>query len=137
MIKQGFKPNSISTDLHVDSMNGATKDILNVASKFLAMGLSVPEVVADMTSHPAYQVRRDDLGNLSIGAVADVAVLRLQKGKFGFLDQRGGRLDGRQRLGCELTLRDGAVVYDLNGLAAEAWQKMAPSAPGQPAGAPR
>jgi dihydroorotase len=58
-----------------------------------------------------------------------VAVLRLENGKFGFLDQRGGRLDGTQRLGCELTLREGTVVYDLNGLASEPWETMPPPAP--------
>ena len=97
-IKQGFKPDSLSTDLHVDSMNSATKDMLNVASKFMAMGLSLHEVVADMTSHPAHEIRRDDLGNLSVGAIADVAVLRLEKGKFGFTDMVNSRLDGNQKL---------------------------------------
>src|SRR6202451_1566 len=80
MIKQGFKPDSISTDLHVDSMNGATKDMLNVASKLMAIGLTLQEVVAEMTAHPAHQIKRDALGNLSVGSVADIAVLSIQKG---------------------------------------------------------
>ncbi len=121
MIKAGFKPDSISTDLHVDSMNGATKDILNVASKFMAIGLTLPEVVADMTSHPAHQVHRDDLGNLSVGSVADVAILKIEKGRFGFTDMDNGRLEGRQKLVAELTIRDGRIVYDLDGLSAQAW----------------
>ena len=121
MIKQGFRPDSISTDLHVDSMNGATKDILNVASKFMAIGLTLNEVIADMTSHPAHQVHRDDLGNLSVGAVADVAVLRVEKGRFGFTDMVNSRLEGRQKLVAEMTIRDGRIVYDLNGLSAQAW----------------
>jgi len=121
MIKQGFKPDSISTDLHVSSMNGATKDILNVASKFMAMGLSLQEVVADMTSHPAHEIKHDELGNLSVGSVADIAVLSLQKGKFGFTDMVNTRLDGTQKLVAELTLKDGKIVYDLNGLESLAW----------------
>jgi dihydroorotase len=121
MIRQGFKPDSISTDLHTGSMNGATKDILNVASKFMAIGLSLHEVVADMTSHPAHQIHRDELGNLSVGAVADVAVLRVEKGRFGFTDMVNARLQGRQKLVAELTIRDGRIVYDLNGLSALAW----------------
>jgi dihydroorotase len=120
-IKQGFKPDSLSTDLHVDSMNSATKDLLNVASKFMAMGLSLHEVVAEMTSHPAHEIRRDDLGNLSVGAIADVAVLRLEKGKFGFTDMVNSRLDGNQKLVAELTLKDGKIVYDLNGLESLPW----------------
>ena len=121
MIKQGFKPDSLSTDLHVDSMNAATKDMLNVASKFMAIGLSLKEVVADMTAHPARQIKRDDLGNLSPGAVADVAVLSIQKGRFGFTDMNNTRVDGSQKLVAELTIKDGRIVYDLNGLEAARW----------------
>jgi dihydroorotase len=121
MIKQGFKPDSISTDLHVDAMNSGTKDILNVASKFMAIGLTLQDVVADMTAHPAHEIRRDDLGNLSVGSVADVAVLSVQKGRFGFTDMVNTRVEGVQKLVAELTLRDGKIVYDLNGLESLAW----------------
>jgi dihydroorotase len=121
MIKQGFPPDSISTDLHVDSMNGATKDILNVASKLMALGLPLSEVVADMTAHPAHQIQQDQLGNLSVGATADVAVLRVVKGHFGFTDMVNTRLDGTQKLVAELTIRRGRIVYDLNGLSALPW----------------
>src|SRR5437868_2105261 len=121
MINQGFKPDSISTDLHVTSMNSATKDILNVASKFMAIGLSLQEVVADMTAHPAHEIRHDELGNLSVGSVADIAVLSLQKGHFGFTDMVNSRVDGSQKLVAEMTLKDGKIVYDLNGLEALPW----------------
>jgi dihydroorotase len=120
-IKQGFKPDSLSTDLHVDSMNSATKDLLNVASKFMAMGLSLQEVVAEMTSHPVHEIRHEELGNLSAGSVADVAVLRLEKGHFGFTDMVNTRLDGTQKLVDEMTIKDGKIVYDLNGLEALPW----------------
>ena len=120
-IKQGFKPDSLSTDLHVDSMNSATKDLLNVASKFMAMGLSLQEVIAETTSHPAHEIRHEELGNLSPGAIADVAVLRVEKGHFGFTDMVDTRLDGTQKLVAELTIKDGKIVYDLNGLEALAW----------------
>jgi dihydroorotase len=121
MIRQGFKPDSISTDLHVDSMNSATKDILNVASKLMAIGLTLPEVVADMTAHPAHQIKHDELGNLSVGSVADVAVLSIQKGRFGFTDMVNTKIEGSQKLVAELTVKDGKIVYDLNGLEALAW----------------
>jgi dihydroorotase len=120
-IHQGFKPDSLSTDLHVDSMNSATKDLLNVASKFIAMGLSLREVVAEMTANPAHEIRHEELGNLSVGAVADVAVLRVEKGHFGFTDMVNTRLDGTQKLVDELTLKDGRIVYDLNGMEALPW----------------
>jgi dihydroorotase len=120
-IQQGFKPDSLSTDLHEGSMNSATKDLLNVASKFMAMGLSLSEVVTEMTAHPAREIRREDLGNLSVGSVADIAVLRLEKGKFGFTDMVNSRLDGTQKLVDEMTLKDGKIVYDLNGMEALPW----------------
>ena len=129
MVKQGFAPDSISTDLHVGSMNGATKDILNVASKMMAIGVPLNEVIADMTAHPAHQIKHDELGNLSPGAVADVAVLSIQKGKFGFTDMVNARIGGSRKLVAELTLKDGRVMYDLNGLSAQPWK---PSAPGKP-----
>ena len=127
MVQQGFKPDSISTDLHVGSMNGATRDILNVASKMMAIGLPLSEVIADMTVHPAHQIRHDELGNLSTGAVADVAVLSIQKGRFGFTDMDNIKVAGTRRLVAELTLKDGKIVYDLNGLGAEPWAASAQS----------
>lgn len=127
--KEGYYPNSLSTDLHVGSMNAGMKDMVNVMSKFLALGMSLEDVVLRSTWNPAKEIKLEQLGHLSVGAPADVAVLRLEKGRFGFLDQRSGRLDGTQRLGCELTLRDGVVLYDLNGLAAEPWETMPPPPP--------
>ena len=126
--KEGYYPDSLSSDLHVSSMNAGMKDMTNIMSKFLALGMPLRDVVVRSTWNPAKEIKLEQLGNLSVGAPADIAVLRLEKGKFGFLDQRGGRLGGTRRLGCELTLRDGAVVYDLNGLAAEAWEKTGPPA---------
>jgi dihydroorotase len=121
MVKDGFIPDSISTDLHIGSMNGATKDELNVASKMMAVGLSLKEVVAEMTSHPAREIKHEELGNLSVGSVADVAVLRLEDGHFGFTDMVNGRLDGTKLLTDEITIKDGKIVYDLNGMEADKW----------------
>ncbi len=118
-VKAQFLPDSISTDLHVASMNAGMKDMLNVMSKFLAMGLSLDDVVQRATWNAARAIRRDGLGHLSIGAGADVAVLRLERGDFGFVDSFGGRQKGTQRLACDLTLRDGKVVYDLNGISVQ------------------
>ena len=121
-VQQGFKPNVISTDLHTGSMNGGMKNINNVMSKFLNMGLSIQEVIATTTSKPAQYIQRKDLGHLSIGAEADVAILNIRKGDFGFIDTRGKRMKGKQKIECELTLRAGNVVYDLNGLASNDWK---------------
>ena len=120
-VKRGFKPDSLSTDLHVDSMNSSTKDLLNVASKMMAIGLPLKEVVTEMTSHPAHEIRHDELGNLSPGAVADVAVLSVASGRFGFTDMNNTRVNGTRKLVAELTIKGGKIVYDLNGLEALAW----------------
>jgi dihydroorotase len=127
-VTQGFVPDSISTDLHVHSMNAGMKDMLNVMSKFLALGMSLEDVVARSTWNPAREIHREELGHLSVGASADIAVLRLVTGEFGFLDARGTRMNGSQKLVAELTLRAGRVVWDLNGLAAEDWQSVPPRA---------
>jgi dihydroorotase len=123
-LKQGFLPDSISTDLHTGSMNSGMKDMLNVMDKFLAMGLSVEDVIRRSTWNPAREIHREELGNLSPGAPADVAVLRVEKGKFGFTDMYGAKLQGAQRLACELTIRNGKVVYDLNGISRPEWETL-------------
>ncbi len=122
-MKQGFKPNTISTDLHTGSMNGGMKDIINVMSKFVNMEMPVNEVIACVTWNAAKSIKRTDLGHLSVGAVADVTILNLRKGDFGFIDTQGKKMMGDKKLECELTIRDGKVVYDLNGLASPLWNK--------------
>jgi dihydroorotase len=120
-VQQGFVPDSISTDLHNDSMNSGMKDMLNVMSKFLNLGVSLDDVIRMSTSNPAHEIKHDELGNLSLGADADVAVLRLEKGHFGFVDTNGARMAGNEKLICELTVRDGRVVWDLNGITRQDW----------------
>jgi dihydroorotase len=123
-IRQGFIADTISTDLHVGSMNAGMKDMLNVMSKFLNMGLALEDVVARSTWAPARLIKREDLGHLSVGAPADVAVLRVERGNFGFVDVYGARLRGSQKLVAELTIHGGRVVWDLNGLTREDWDKL-------------
>jgi dihydroorotase len=120
-MKAGFLPDSISTDLHISSMNAGMKDMLNVMSKFLALGMSLDDVVARSTWNPAREIKQETLGHLSIDAPADIAVLRVERGQFGFVDINGARLPGTTKLVCELTIRDGKIVYDLNGLASPEW----------------
>jgi len=123
-IRQGFPPDTISTDLHVGSMNAGMKDMLNVMSKMLNMGMPLEEVILRSTWRPAQVIRREEFGHLSLGAVADVAVLNLRKGNFGFVDVYGARLRGNQKLEAELTVLGGRVVWDLNGLTREDWSRL-------------
>lgn len=124
LTKAGFWPDTISTDLHTHSMNAGLKDMMNLMSKFLALGMAVDQVVAANTWNAARTIKQEQLGNLSVGSVADVAVVRVERGNFAFLDQAGARMKGNQRLICEMTLRDGKVVWDLNGMAGEDWDKL-------------
>ncbi len=121
-IQQGLKPNSISTDLHTGSMNAGMKDMTNVMSKFLNMGMSMREVITASTWTPAQVIKRPELGNLSIGTEADIAILKIEEGKFGFVDVKGWRLNGNQKIVCELTMRAGKVVWDLNGISRPVWE---------------
>jgi len=120
-MKQGFHPDSISTDLHIDSMNGGMKDMLNLMSKFLNMGMSLDEVILRSTWTPAKEIHREEFGHLTVGAPADIAVLRLVTGDFGFTDAARSRLRGSKKLVGEMTLMNGQVMWDLNGLASPDW----------------
>jgi dihydroorotase len=90
-------------------------------SKFMAMGLTLQEVVADATWNPAREIKQEQLGNLSVGSPADVAVLHLERGHFGYIDMDYVKMMGDSRLVCELTMRDGRIVYDLNGISMDTW----------------
>jgi dihydroorotase len=120
-VKEGFLPDTISTDIHVASLSGGMKDMTNVMSKFLALGMPFDEVIRRTTWNAARAIRQDALGHLTVGADADVAVWRIEKGNFGFVDGPDMRLSGTQKIIPELTLRGGKVVYDLNGLSKAAW----------------
>jgi len=127
LVKAGFIPDSISTDLHISSMNAGMKDMLNVMSKCLAMGIPLPKVIAQSTWHPAREIKQDAIGHLGQGAIADIAVLRLEKGRFGYLDMFGAKLSGTERLTAEMTLKDGKIVYELNGLSRPEWTTLPPN----------
>jgi dihydroorotase len=113
-IRQGFYPDSISTDLHVLSMNGAMMDMPTTLSKCMALGMPLREVILRSAHRPAVMIGHPELGTLSVGADADVSLWGLRKGKFGFKDTAGGRIVGAERLECEMTIRGGEVVWDLN-----------------------
>jgi dihydroorotase len=120
--EQGFWPDSISTDLHTGSMNAGMKDMTNVMSKMLTLGASLDDVIKMSTWNPAKQIKRPELGNLDEGAEADITVLNLEQGKFGFIDSAGASRTGARRLTAELTIRAGKIVWDLNGRAATDWK---------------
>ena len=121
--EQGFYPNTISTDLHTGSMNAGMKDMLNVVSKMMNLGMSLQEAIMASTWKPAQVIQREDLGHLSVGAEADLAIFKVHEGEFGFIDSSGASNKGTQKLETELTLRAGRIVWDLNGIGATPWNK--------------
>lgn len=122
LTEQGFWPDSISTDLHTGSMNAGMKDMANVMSKFLTLGAKLDDIIKWSTWNPAKQIHRPDLGHLDEGAEADIAILGLETGKFGFIDSAGAVRSGDKRIVAEVTVRAGKVVWDLNGRAATDWK---------------
>ena len=122
-VKQGFVPDSISTDLHTRSMNGAVVDMITTMSKFVAMGVPLEEVIKRSTVNPASEIRRPELGTLSVGSEADIAVIELQRGRFGYTDCGKAKMIGDAKLINRLTVRAGRIVYDPTGLSMVEWEE--------------
>ncbi len=122
MLDGGFIPNSISTDLHIGNVNGVVHDMITTMSKFLCMGMSLEDTIYRSTVTPAEEIGHPELGTLSEGAEADIAVLVLENGEFGYTDCGKAKYIGTQKLSCKLTYRAGEVVYDLDGLTMPLWE---------------
>jgi dihydroorotase len=125
-ISQGFYPDTISTDLHTGSMNGGMIDMPTTMSKCLSMGMPLKSVIAASTWRPAQAISRTEIGHLTVGAIADVAVWSLLAGNFGYADASGARMEGKQRLICELTLKSGRIAWNWNARGADDYKKLPP-----------
>jgi dihydroorotase len=126
-LDDGFPPDSISTDLHAGSIRTTVRSMLDAMSKYLAMGMPLQEVIYRSTVTPAQAIRRPELGTLSPGAEADVAVLEVQRGNFSFRDCGFARIDGDRKLDCVMTLRAGRIVFERDGHALPHWRDAAES----------
>lgn len=125
--EQDFWPDTISTDLHHQNVTGPAIDLLYVASKFLAMGMPLAQVLYRVTRAPALTLSRPELGTLADGACADLAVLRVREGRFGYLDCGGARLEGEGKLECVATVRAGEVLFDPEARSAPDWREAPPA----------
>ena len=121
-LRQGFYPDTISTDLYLDNVAGPVIGLLHVMSKYLSMGMPLPEVIMRTTKRPAEVLGMKGVGNLSVGGCADVAVLRTVEGPVHFADSGHARMAGNVRLECMATLRGGDIVYDPYALAMPDWE---------------
>jgi len=122
--KQGFIPDSISTDLHTG--NYTILSMNNVMSKFLAMGVPMDDVIRRSTVNPASEIRRPELGTLSVGKDADIAVLELMHGHFAYIDNGVAKMNANVQLTARMTVRAGRIVYDPSGLSMVEWEKARP-----------
>ena len=122
--KQGFVPDSISTDLHIGDYT--TVSMNNVMSKFLALGVPLVDVIRRSTVNPASEIHRSELGTLSIGKDADIAVLDLMHGHFGYVDCGVAKMDANAQLIARMTIRAGRLLYDPSGLSMVQWEKARP-----------
>ena len=123
-VKQGFIPDSMSTDLH--SENFTILSLTQVMSKFMAMGVPLNDLIVRATVNPAREIHRPELGTLSVGKDADIAVLEKLNGNFGYIDCGFARMDGKVKLVARMTVRAGRIVYDPSGLSMVEWEKARP-----------
>jgi dihydroorotase len=122
--KQGFIPDSMSTDLHTGDYNVVSMTI--VMSKFLALGVPLDDIIRRSTVNPAAEIHRPELGTLAVGKDADIAVLELSKGRFSYIDCGVARFDGNAKLTARMTIRAGRILYDPSGLSMVEWEKSRP-----------
>jgi len=125
-MENGFGPDSLSTDLHTGNVNGNVFDMITTMSKFVNMGMPLHEVIYRSTVTPAREIGRPELGTLSVGAEADIAVLNRNLGAFPLIDCGKGKIVGNERLECRMTLRAGKIVYNPYGMSLPAWQDAPP-----------
>lgn len=109
-LEQGIVPDVISTDIHQLSVQGPMYDMPTTLSKFLNLGMSLPDVIERATVRPAQVMRRPDLGALRPGSQADIAIFRLEQGEYTFHDVHMAPRYGTQRLVNTHTLIDGVEL---------------------------
>jgi len=122
-VEQGFLPDSISTDAHLGSIIGPAVTMVNVMSKFLAMGVPLEEVIRRSTANPAREINHSELGTLTVGRPADIAVFDLLRGNFSYMDDGFARMNGNAQLNARMTILGGRIVYDPSGLSMVEWRK--------------
>jgi dihydroorotase len=99
-------------------------------SKFLCLGVPLDDIIRRTTLNPAQMIHRPELGNLSVGSTADIAVLEILKGRFAYLGSGGGKIVGDQKIQCVLTMFGGQIRYDHPyGLSEPLWQDIPKDSP--------
>ena len=106
---------------HPDFLPDAITSLLSELAEILALGVPFKEVIRESTTNPATEIGHPELGQIAVGSIADIAVLRLDHGQFGYADLAGGKVEGTERIFPEMTVRAGKIVFDLNARTAVPW----------------
>jgi dihydroorotase len=107
-IREGFWPDTISTDIHALSAGGPAFGMPTTMSKFLALGMSLPEVLSAVTARPAAAISRvDTIGALALGRAADIAVFEIEHQPLKLVDAAGVERTGAARVRVDYTIRAG------------------------------
>ena len=101
MLANGFLPDTISSDVHQLCINGPAFDQVTTMSKFLCMGMELPDVIAASTVNSAMALKRPELGSLKPGSVGDATVLSVKEGRFDYVDVVGEHLEGDRKIASE------------------------------------
>jgi dihydroorotase len=130
-IEQGFLPDTISTDMHTSSLMLNQGTMTETMTKMLALGMELTDVIERSTWAPALTMGHPELGNIGQTAFADIAVLDIAEGDFGLTDNGSGVrvYPASKRINCEMTVRNGEVVWDRNGLSRDSWTSTPPTNP--------
>jgi len=123
-LHDGVVPDVISSDIHQTARQGPMFDLPTTLSKFLNLGMSLPNVIERATNRPAAAMRRPDLGMLTVGAAADVALFRVDDGEFRFWDAQMDERRGSVRLVNTLTMVDGQTLPQTPERPMHSWAKL-------------
>ncbi len=116
MLKGGFKPDIISSDVHVLCIDGPAFDNMETMSKFLYLGMELGDIVRAVTATPARALKRPDLADLTVGSTGDATVMRIEQGRFTFADVSGNTRAGSQRFALDSVVVAGALWHDADAM---------------------
>ncbi len=113
-LAKGWKPDCISTDLHLGSFNHPVMSLAETMDKLIALGLTLEEAVEDVTSQPAKLFRLEKLGKLKEGYIADITVFHLENEPVTWNDSLGEKLEGSQSIKCDLAIVEGKIACEVS-----------------------
>tara|TARA_A100001011_G_C14255403_1_gene819817 strand:+ start:307 stop:1461 length:1155 start_codon:yes stop_codon:yes gene_type:complete len=98
MLSEKFFPDTISSDIHAMCIDGPAHDLVTTMSKFLNLGMPIYDIIKSCTLNASLAINRTELGNLRLGSVGNISILKIQQGNFNFFDVTGHRLIGKEKI---------------------------------------